>query len=75
MSAPEPRTAYVFPPASRHPIWASLSIPLAMPLIICIPCLESAAASTFATSQPYALLPRAPTIATLFLDLSGRAPM
>ena len=36
---------------------------------------ESAAASTFATSQPYALLPRAPTIATLFLDLSGRAPM
>src|SRR6185436_5680364 len=63
-SMPEPSTAIVRPPAASAPRCAAVSIPRASPLTIVTPRAASSPASDSATSTPYAVAARAPTMAS-----------
>src|SRR5256712_6093823 len=73
-SIPHPRTASVRPPASSAPRCAAASMPRARPLTIVTPRAPSSPASRSATSTPYGVASRAPTIASASASSMVTAP-
>src|SRR6059036_715187 len=73
-SMPHPRTASVRPPASSAPRCAAASMPRARPLTIVTPRAPSSPASRSATSTPYGVASRAPTIASASASSTVTAP-
>src|SRR5262245_3850057 len=73
-SIPWPSTASVRPPAASAPRWAAASMPRASPLTIVTPLDARSAARDSATSTPYAVAARAPTMAIARASSGWSAP-
>ena len=72
-SAPVPRTATVYPRASKTPRWTAASTPRASPLTTETPARANAAPRSPATRTPYGVASRVPTIDTVRSCRSVRA--